>query len=195
MNNSAYDLATKLSKVIKFGLVHSITIYMSSNDEFATDLHTELRNILKTLNYDLIYDNVDNDVENFLDRFRCKLINQINLDTFKQHNIDKIRATGCLVDITPDINLSDLSLLQLMSIISYQSEIKNNVTIIYIDNFDRLAMINDSHCILGGLRTAFDLNQQFVRSVFVGSNKQNLDKIFKDKTQPFYYFGMMLRAV
>lgn len=45
--------------------------------------------------------------------------------------INKIREAYCLVDITPNINLSDLSLLQLMSLISYQSEIKNSLIIIY----------------------------------------------------------------
>lgn len=55
-------------------------------------------------------------------------------------------------------------------------------------------MINDSYRILGGLHTAFDLTQQSVKSVFVGQNKQNLDKMSNDPTQPFYHFGMTVRA-
>ena len=182
------DLTNQITKAIQYNIMHSFTLFAQRRIGKTSFLNLDLKPALESCGYKTIYFSFADQIGNPIERFQKVLVNSVDIPFYKKIKIKEINFSWCKINLFED-DYVKCSILELLSIIRYQVEANNSQCILMLDEIQELTHITDADGFIGELRTALDLNKQYIKVIFTGSSQHQLLKMFSDSKAPFFHFG------
>lgn len=187
------ELTDQLTKAIQYNIIHSFTLFAPRRIGKTYFLNSDLKPALESLGYKTIYFSFADQLGNPLEEFKKTIIQNIDRSLFSKLNIKELNFSWCKISLEKNIDFSSLSILELISILAHGSERSNSKAIFMLDEIQELINVKDADGFIGELRTALDLNKNFIKVIFTGSSRDGLRKMFSDRKAPFFHFGTNLK--
>lgn len=186
------ELAEKLTNAIKYNIIHSFTLFAPRRIGKTYFLSYDLKPALDNLGYKTIYFSFGNQIGSHLNQFRNSLTQNIDKSLFSKLKIKEVNFPWCKISISQNSTFSELSILELLSVLAHEAEKRNSQIVLMLDEIQELINVENAEGFIGELRTALDLNKNYVKVIFTGSSRHGLRKMFSDNKAPFFHFGTSL---
>lgn len=186
------ELAEKLINSINIGLVNSFVLFAPRRIGKTEFLLYDLKPLALKNNYFVIYFNFYTDLTTTAtttDLFKQKLKDSINDSFFAKVKINELKFPWCTIDLKSTNDINQFDILQLITLLRAKLEKKGLHLLLLLDEIQELEFRPESQALIGGLRTALDLNKGFVKVIFTGSSQAGLKKMFQDSKAPFFHFS------
>ena len=187
------ELTEKLTNAIRYNVIHSFTLFAPRRIGKTYFLNYDLKPSLDNLGYTTIYFSFANQVGNHLQQFKNTLIQNIDRSLFSRLKIKELSFSWCRIVINERTSFENLSILELLTILAHQAEKNSSKTILMLDEIQELINVTNASGFIGELRTALDLNKNYISVIFTGSSRDGLRKMFSDSKAPFFHFGTSLK--
>ena len=186
------ELAEKLINSINIGLVSSFVLFAPRRIGKTEFLLYDLKPLALKNNYFVIYFNFYTDLTTTATTtklFKQKLADSINDSFFAKVQINELKFPWCTIDLKSTKEINQLDILQLITLLRAKLEKKGMHLLLLLDEIQELEFRPEGKALIGGLRTALDLNKEFVKVIFTGSSQAGLKKMFQDSKAPFFHFS------
>ena len=187
------DFTRKLVTSIEVGATQCFTIFAPRRVGKTEFLNYDLKPALIKDNCEVIYYSFySNPADSAIRLFMDELRKNINVSLLSKLKVTEISTPWCKVNLKLQ-DLTELSILELITILTHQNYKNKKHLVFLFDEIQELLNIPDASGFIGGLRTALDLNKEFLSVVFTGSSQDGLQKMFNDRRAPFFHFSMNLQ--
>ncbi|MCC2625985.1 MAG: hypothetical protein K0R14_1858 [Burkholderiales bacterium] len=187
------ELTKKLTNAIRYNIIHSFTLFAPRRIGKTYFLNYDLKPALDELGYKTIYFSFADQIGNHLQQFKNSLASNIDRTIFAKLKVKEISFPWCKVVISQNTPFADLSILELLSILAHEAEKRSSQIVLMLDEIQELIYVDNAEGFVGELRTALDLNKNYVKVIFTGSSRYGLRKMFSDNKAPFFHFGTSLK--
>ncbi|MCE3268133.1 MAG: hypothetical protein K0R49_385 [Burkholderiales bacterium] len=187
------ELADKLTNAIRYNIIHSFTLFAPRRIGKTYFLNYDLKPALDNLGYKTVYFSFANQIGNHLQQFKNSLTANIDHSIFSKLKVKEVTFPWCKIAISENTPFTQLSILEILSILAHEAEKKNSQIILMLDEIQELINVDNAEGFVGELRTALDLNKNYIKVIFTGSSRYGLRKMFSDNKAPFFHFGTSLK--
>ncbi len=185
-------LAEQLTRAIEYNVIHSFTLFAPRRLGKTYFLNYDLKPMLEGLGYNTIYFSFANQIGNSINSFKSILVSNVDKNVFTKLGIKEVSFSWCKINVE-STTFDSLSILELLSLLAKQAEKKESQIVLLLDEIQELVYLDNSSGFIGELRTALDLNKNFIKVIFTGSSRDGLMKMFSDSKAPFFHFGTSLK--
>gem|GEM_PF-1077151 len=187
------ELTDKLTNAIRYNIIHSFTLFAPRRIGKTYFLNYDLKPALDELGYKTIYFSFADQIGNHLQQFKNSLAQNIDRTIFSKFKIKEISFPWCKIAISQNTTFTDLSILELLSVLAHEAEKRSSQIVLMLDEIQELIYVDNAEGFVGELRTALDLNKNYIKVIFTGSSRYGLRKMFSDNKAPFFHFGTSLK--
>lgn len=186
------ELTKQLVNAIKANVVQSFTLFAPRRIGKTEFLEYDLKPALEANNYKVIYFSFYSDASNLTLKFIDTLKQNVTYSVFNKLKIKEIDLPWCKISLNNSETTIDLLQILTLLAVQIQKEHKQQL-ILLLDEVQELQNNDHGKYLIAGLRTALDLNKEWISVIFTGSSQDGLRRMFNDKKAPFFHFGMNIQ--